>query len=445
MNTAELGGYIDKIYRENPCVEKKEPVVSDEMMKVLREYRRQDYAAYGDGRIHTRSTVNTGSGAHDSEDMPDNSENELSSRYVDEYIDSLSYNLKSQLDAKKPDRMLKTVAEYLIDLLEDNGWLTAESIASVRSIGVPEELVDKAVELIKTLEPAGVGAAGLGEFIRLQLERYYPDEKLAMQLADERYLESLAKRSYKGPADKLGVSIDEVRAASELIASLNSDISINYEQKTETVYVSPDVFIYKDSGGRLRADTNEYDVPAVSVSEKYLEMYKTTDDKELRDYLRDKINEAYRLIGNIGRRSSSIQRCFDFVVKEQQDYLLGMSPELKPMTMTDAAEELGVNVSTVSRCLMHKYVQCPQGLVEAKYFFQRAVPAYGDTGRSRQGAEHKIAELIAGEDKARPLSDSRLCELMNQEGYSIRRRTAAKYREALGIPDSRERRSRYMK
>lgn len=446
MNTAELTSYVDKLYQENPCIEKQEPVVSEEMVRVLKDYRRGDHigaALHGDTRIHTGGNVNTGSGARQNDDVEQLSR-EPSERYVDDYIESLNYELKNQLAVIKPDPAIAAVCEYLIDLLEDNGWLTEESIASVSSIGVPDELIEKAVALIKTMEPAGVGAADLAEFVRLQLERNFPNEELAIALARTDYLEALSKHHFKSLSEKLHTDEESIRRAAELIAGLNSDISAGHTQRDETVYVCPDVYIYLDDAGKAHADTNEYDIPKVAISDKYLELYKTTDDKELKDYLRDKINEAYKLIGNIDRRKSTIRRCFDLVAESQQEYFAGSSLTLKPMTMTEAAEELELNVSTVSRCLMHKYVQCPQGLLPAKYFFSRHLPGNSNTQeQSQQGAVHIIAKLIEAEDRHKPLSDSRLCELANREGYALARRTVAKYRQLLGIPDYRIRKARY--
>ncbi len=446
MNTAELTNYVDKLYQENPCIEKQEPVISEEMMRVLKNYRGRDHmgaAIHGDGRIRTAANVNTGSGAKQNEDGESLSR-EPSERYVDDYIESLNYELKNQLTKLKPDSAVAAVCEYLIDLLEDNGWLTLESIDSVRQIGVPEEVLEESVALIKTMEPAGVGAADTAEFVRLQLERSYPDEKLAIALASNEHLEALSRHHYKALSDRLGADEESVRHAAELIAGLNSNISAVHTQRAETIYVYPDVYIYLDDDKKAHADTNEYDVPRVAISDKYLELYKSTDDKELKDYLRNKINEAYKLIGNIDRRKSTIRRCFDLVADVQQDYFAGSSAALKPMTMTDAAEELELNVSTVSRCLMHKYVQCPQGLLPAKYFFQRHLPGRNSTQeQSQQGAVHVIAKLIEKENRQKPLSDSKLCELANREGYDLARRTVAKYRQQLGIPDYRIRKSRY--
>ena len=446
MNAAELTSYVDKLYQENPCIEKQEPVISEEMMRVLKDYRSGDHiggAVHGDSRIRTQGTVNTGSGAKQNEEGESLSR-EPSERYVDDYIESLGYDLRNQLEAMKPVPAVAAVCEYLIDLLEDNGWLTKESIESVRSIGVPDELIETAVSLIKSMEPAGVGAADLAEFVRLQLERNYPDEKLAIALATNEYLEALSKHHFKALADKLSADEESIRRAAELISGLNSGISTEHKQKEETVYVYPDVYIYLDDEGHAHADTNEYDVPRVGISDKYLELYKTTDDKELKNYLKDKISEAYKLIGNIDRRKSTIRRCFDLVADAQQDYFTGRKAALKPMTMTDAAEELELNVSTVSRCLMHKYVQCPQGLMPAKYFFSRHLEGAGGTDeQSQQGAIHLIAKLIEGEDRQKPLSDAKLCELANKEGYKIARRTVAKYRLLLNIPDYRIRKARY--
>ncbi len=443
MNNSELSNYIDKLYQENPCIEKSEPEIPEEMLQVISHYRASDYGVRGadhsPGRPHST--------------RPDQGERgegeELSSRYVDDYIESLNYNLKNQLERMQLEQPLSVVCAYLVDLLEENGRLTRESLDSMKKLGVPEELVEAGAGVIKSLEPAGVGAADLNEFIRLQLERYYPDEELAIKITAPEYLGAVGRQQYQAVADNLGVDVREVRAAAELIRTLNTDIQAGYSKPEETVYVRPDLYVYTDREGKLATAANEYDIPRVSVSEKYLEMYRDTDDPELKKYLRDKISETYRLISSIGRRESTLKRCFDYIVSEQSEYFRGTRDSLRPMTMSDAARALDVNVSTISRCVMNKYVQCQSGLFPAKYFFSRALGKSGggvfSEAQSAQGARNALLKLIETEDHMRPLSDAAICELLNEKGFAVKRRTVAKYRNELQVPDYRLRKTRYLR
>ncbi len=440
MGNAELVSYIDKLYQENPCIEKSDPEIPEDMMRVLAQYRSSDY-----GNAHGDHSVNP-----PGEERRDiHNAHEPSGRYVDDYIESLSYSLKSQLEKKHLEKSLSAVCFYLVDLLEDNGRLLTESIDSVRKIGVPGGLLSEAVEVIKSLEPAGVGAADLSEFLRLQLERYYPEQTLAIRLAQPEFLNALAKQQYQAIANALDAEYEDILSAAELIRSLNTDISAGFSEKEETVFIHPDLYIYLDEEGAIHTAANEYDMPKVGISGKYLEMYKNTDDPELREYLKQKLSETYRLISCIGRRRSTLGKCFDYIVEEQQAFFKGETDKLKPMTMSEAASALGVHVSTVSRCMMNKYVQSPAGLFPAKYFFSRALkpgdPADrgSDGPRSAQGAKAELIRLIEQEDSRHPRSDAVLSRLLKEQGYPVERRTVAKYRNELRIPDYRIRKSKY--
>ncbi|MDD5832595.1 MAG: RNA polymerase factor sigma-54 [Clostridiales bacterium] len=435
MNTDELCNYIDSLYKENPCIEKKDPEISEEMMKVLSGFRGTEYR--------------TVKGSLRSDEDGFRGMTEASVRAVDEYIDSLSFFVKDQIESKGLNKSLKAVCLYLADMLEDNGMLTTASLEAVKEIGVPEEMIREAAGVIKSLEPAGVGAEDTSEFLRLQLLRKYSEESpilnTALRIAVPEFLEALGKKDYRYIAVKTGEDIEAVRTAVSLIGSLKSSISDDFSVREETVYVRPDIYIYIDKAGNVCTAANEYALPVVNVSEKYLEVYRTTEDRELKAYLRDKLNETYRLISSIDRRESTLKRCFDYIAAVQKDFFEGSSDILRPMTMADAAEELNVHVSTVSRCVMNKYVQCPQGLLPAKYFFSRNVSAGIYGGGSAQGARIELGRLIEGEDRIRPLKDSQLCTILNQRGYEISRRTVAKYRGELGIPDYRIRKDMYGK
>ena len=426
MNTEELIRHIDELYRENPCIEKSEAVIPEEYLHVIAEFRN---FAYAGGRAKAESGQ-------------DWYVQEAGDRFVDDYIELLNYSLKSQLESIELGRTLRAVCVYLIDNLEDNGWLTAESVEAVREIGVPEELLERALEVIKGLEPAGVGAADLSEFIALQLRRNYPEEKLALRIAVPKYMDALAKQQYQSIAGSLKVSVREVEKAAELISSLNHNISIGYTAKKENNYIRPDVYILSDIQGDLQVLVNEYDTPVITVSEKYIQLYKTTDDPELKAYLREKINQTHQLINSMERRESSLKRCMEHILEVQQDFFEGNTKTLKPMTMVQAAEALGINVSTVSRCAMHKYVQCRAGVFPIRYFFSKSLHHIAGSDYSAQGAKIRIAEMIAAEDRKAPLSDSAICSRLNELGFEVKRRTVAKYREELLIPEYRIRRNR---
>ena len=432
MNNTELADYIDTLYKENPCIEKTEPEITPEMMQVLSQYKNAEKEPYG------RRTSQ-------GDDSP--GQQEPARRYVDDYIESISYTAKSQLEVLKIDQALKAVCIYLADMLEDNGRLPRTYLDLVKELGVPADLVDQAVKVIQSLEPAGIGAADTAEYIRLQLERYYPGDSVAIRLTEPELLEQVSKGQYRAAAEKLHVDVQKVKDAAERIRSLDPDISAAYANEEEAVYIRPDVYVYTDGHGRPAVAVNEYDVPKVSVNEKYLELYKTTEDREVKEYLRDKLKETYSLISSVGRRRSTLETCFDCLIKRQYAFFSGKNDILEPVTMRDVAGEIGVNASTVTRALKNKYVQCRNGLFPAKYFFSKKLSISEEPGaeRSSHGAKTEMVKIIETEDRKHPLSDAGLCRRLKEMGYEVERRTVTKYRNELSLPDYRMRKLQYQK
>lgn len=183
----------------------------------------------------------------------------------------------------------------------------------------------------------------------------------------------------------------------------------------------------------MRVILNEYYLPRVSVNDYYVRLMKESDEKETRDYLRQKLQQAKWLLGSLERRGGTLRRCAEAILEAQRPFFAGDTAALAPMTLSSLAERLELHTSTVSRAVRGKYLQCRQGTYPLRYFFSLPVSG-GDA--SRQAVKHALLLLVRDEDPGRPLSDQRLCALLEAEGICVARRTVAKYRMELGIGSS---------
>ena len=189
--------------------------------------------------------------------------------------------------------------------------------------------------------------------------------------------------------------------------------------------------------GALTVVLNEYYLPKISISSYYTRLLKDSDEKETRDYLREKMQQAKWLLGSLDRRGSTLRRCAAAILDAQRPFFAGETGELAPMSLLSLSESLALHPSTISRATRDKYLQCRQGTYPLRYFFSRAV---GEQGLSRQAVKQRLLALVQNEDPRRPLSDQRLCELLAEDGVQVARRTVAKYRMELHLPSSSVRR-----
>ena len=300
---------------------------------------------------------------------------------------------------------------------------------------IPQALIDEALDVVQSLEPAGVAARDLSECLMLQLQRSGEGDETVLAIV-QHYLPQLGRRQYGAVARALGVSEREVRAAEKRIAALEPRPGQGFQTREEPVYLRPDIFV-AEIDGIWQAVVNEYYLPRLTVSAYYQKLLEQTEDAETAAYLRQKLRHAQTLLYSLSQRGSTLRRCAEMALQEQKAFFTGGTTELVPMRMRDLAVELGVHPSTVSRCLRGKYLQCRQGTYPLRYFFQR--PA---GGVSRQAVQQKLLELLRQEDSAHPLSDERLCSLLLSQGVEISRRTVAKYRTELGIPAASGRKKR---
>lgn len=411
MTSQELLEYISRQTEENPLLDQ-----SDTPERAYEELRQQ--ASWIDGGVG-RATF-----AHEDAALAEPGR-------ADRALESLSAFLRDQLERQRLPKPLLALSVYLAELVDEDGYLAQEDVDGLSELNIPRELTGRALEQLQSLDPPGVGARSLSECLVLQLKRRGETNQAALDIA-ARFLPELGRKHYGAIAQKLGLSVSEVKAAEKIISSLEPHPGRAFEPAEPAVYVRPDVFV-AELEGELRVILNEYYLPRVSVNDYYVRLMKESDEKETRDYLRQKLQQAKWLLGSLERRGGTLRRCAEAILEAQRPFFAGDTAALAPMTLSSLAERLELHTSTVSRAVRGKYLQCRQGTYPLRYFFSLPVSG-GDA--SRQAVKHALLLLVRDEDPGRPLSDQRLCALLEAEGICVARRTVAKYRMELGIGSS---------
>ena len=419
MNSQELLEYLGKLSEENPTLELSD---AQDLRSSFAELRQK--ASWLDaGTFGTTFTHEEGSA--------------MEPGALDRELDSLSAFLCDQLERKRLSRPLLALSKYLAEMVDEDGYLAQEDLDGLTEMKIPQAMVDQALDLLQSLEPAGVGARDLSECLVLQLSRQEKAVPYAMDIA-ARFLTELSRKHY-GPISKaLGITVPEIQAAEKAIAALEPHPGRAFQPAEPTVYARPDVFIV-ELEGELRVMLNEYYLPRISINGYYSDLARESDDPEARTYLKEKLRQTKWLLESLERRGSTLRRCAQAVLDTQRAFFEGRTTELAPMSLSSLAGILELHSSTVSRAVRDKFLQCRQGTYPLRYFFSRSV---GQQGISRQAVKQRLMLHLKDEDPAHPLSDQTLCKLLEQEGIPLARRTVAKYRSELGIGSSTARRAR---
>jgi RNA polymerase sigma-54 factor len=351
---------------------------------------------------------------------------------------SLQEHLMRQAElADTPDDVLKAMG-YLVGSLDDRGFLTQSPNDVALQTGLPLDCVQEAARQLKTFEPAGIGAATLAECLLIQLTIKGRNDGLAARIIREHFA-LLTRRRIPEIARKLGVHTDDVQEAIEEIGALDPAPGRRFAEDNNRVVV-PDVTVEKDDD-EWKIHLNSDYIPKLRISSTYKDLIaKGTLSKQERDYLRERIRSGKFLINSIDQRQQTIERITREIIKVQREFFEEGVSKLRPLTMTQIADVVGVHETTVSRAIANKYIKTPHGVFDFKFFF---TPGYqSDTGASVSNTSVKdmINDLIGGEDRSQPFSDQEIVVKLEEKGIKIARRTVAKYREELGLLPSNLRR-----
>ena len=352
---------------------------------------------------------------------------------------TLSDHLLEQAHLSDLDEQEMGVAEVIIGNIDQNGFLQTSRGELVEAAGTDMDTVDEVLSVIRSFEPAGVGAEDLRECLLLQLERLGKMDSIEYTLV-EKHMEALGRRRFPEISKAIGVGIDEVQDIAENIGQLDPRPGSAFEETAEQ-YVVPEVYVdWKD--GNWEVSSNREEVPQIRISNAYKDLLsQARDSKDVREYIRGKIRDGNFLIKSIHQRQDTILKIAREIVARQAEFFDKGVSHLKPMTMSEVAEKVEVHETTVSRAVSSKYMKTPQGLFEMRYFFTGAIQSSdGGEGMSNTSVKQMLSELVENEDKAKPLSDEAIVKLMGEKKVKIARRTVAKYRGELGILPSSMRR-----
>jgi len=340
-----------------------------------------------------------------------------------------------QLRMTVVDDLQREVAEAIIQNLDEDGMLRA-SLEEIASMGpYPAAEVEKALQRVQSFDPPGVASRDLTECLRLQLHHLGLEGSPADVMVRE-YLKQLQSHQYGEIGRGLGLTPEEVGRHVEIIKHLDPKPGLKYSPD-RSAYILPDVFIVKE-GDDYKIVLNDDGLPKLRISPTYKRMLDQKDQgsEETRAYVKDKLRSALWLLKSVDQRQRTIYKVADSIVRHQRGFLDHGVAHLRPLVLRDVATDIGMHESTVSRVVANKYMHTPRGVYEMRFFFHSGITSSVGEAVSSVTIKEKIRKLIEGEDTQRPMSDSRIAEILEADGLPLARRTVAKYREELRIPPS---------
>lgn len=420
LNSVELNEYVEEQLVENPLLEREEKEENNDKEEIV-------------------EIINY---------LEDPKDDEITYDEDKEYISPLNFviketslwdYLKEQLMLMPISKYYRRIGEYIIDCINENGYLIVEEKEISEKLNVEEIDVKKVIELIQTFEPSGVCARNIKECLLIQLKN-----KGIYNTTLENIINNSLEEVGEGNIHKIskdnGISIEKAIEYINIIKSLDPKPGIRYSDE-EVKYIIPDVILEKIDG-KYVVTVNEDSIPHLKINSLYKKLIANKNSPEY-NYVKEKLSSALWLIKSIEQRIETIKKVVYAIVEYQMDFF-EYGNDLKPLTLKQIAEATSLHESTVSRAVKGKYIQTPRGLFELKNFFIKGMQTKAGEDVSISKLKDKIKEIINNENKEKPYSDQQIADIMNNEGINISRRTVAKYREEMNIPSSSKRKY-YMK
>ena len=412
-STLELADYLKEEALENPLME-------------LKENSSWENALSGDS-----SSIAYRKPAYNQDDEKRSPLDQIRSK--DDHLHARLLEQVRDLSLSKRER---SILIFLVENINDAGYLTVSLDEAARLLHVHENDVVRAFERFRMFDPPGVGARSLQECLLWQLESLGHDSLLAEDIVAHD-LDLFANKKWNELAKKYDVTLKDIQEAADLIQSLDPKPGASFGDDT-TRYLIPDITV-EHVEGKYIVTINDYLLPNIQLNRQYQYMLSQTDKSEAQTYIHEKYNKMMWLIKSIEQRRFTLLRLTEAIVEKQKEFLEKGMLYLKPMTLKEIADEIGVHESTVSRAIRNKVVQTPRGIYELKDFFTSKVQSASGEGASSKAVKLVIQSLIDKEDKRKPLSDQKIVELLKDEGIEVSRRTVAKYRDEMKIPSSSKR------
>ena len=345
--------------------------------------------------------------------------------------ETLQQHLIGQINGAELIQTDRRLAELIIGNIDDNGFLQTNPEEMNANTGVPVADLRRILEIIQSFHPAGVGAVDLRDCLLIQLRRLGKEASLEYQIISK-HLDELGKRRFPEIARRLGVTVDQVQQSAYSIATLDPKPGAIFAPDPNN-YVLPDVNVEK-IGDKYMVMLNGEQIPHLRISNTYKDlMAQNGSGGDVKDYIREKIRSGKFLIKSIHQRQQTISNIANQIVSRQEEFLDNGTAFLRPMTMVQIAEAVGVHETTVSRAISGKYISTPQGVYEMRYFFTPGYQTANGESMSNTSVKDAILDLIKGGTATNPLSDKDIVSILSERGIPIARRTVAKYRNELNI------------
>ena len=363
-------------------------------------------------------------------------------------INTLSNHLQNQLIGSEKNEDELKVVKYLINSLDENGFLRRESTSIINDyyiineIEIAEDLLNDALKTLKDLEPAGVGAKNLRECLIIQNNKSDFDNKVLVKNILENYYEAFANKNFEKIIRELNIEKEQLSLVYNNVESLNPIPGSGFSKnKDNTEYIIPD-FSISSKDGNIDIKLNKVRKRKINVSSYYQKILDETNDEKTKDFLKQKLEQAKWFIESLEKRNETLLKVMSAIAEIQKAYFIsGEDKDLKPMKLADISEKVQLDISTISRVTNSKYLEASFGTFLLKELFSEAYRKDNGEIISTKEIKNKLIEIIESENKEHPFTDENLCKLLGEDDYNIARRTVAKYRDELKIPTARNRRS----
>jgi RNA polymerase sigma-54 factor len=351
---------------------------------------------------------------------------------------SLADHLEEQLRFVAEDAAVRRIGAEIIGNLDEDGYLRAELEEIAQRCNATAEEVTRVLELVQGFDPPGVAARSIQECLLLQLKRDPLPDPVSVEII-ETHFDDLSRRRYQDIARAMKLAVDRIMESVEEIMGLEPKPGRRFGGN-DSRYIVPDVFVYK-LGTDYTIVLNEDGIPRLRVNALYRSLLRGAGSgDEAKQYVEQKLRSALWLIKSVDQRQRTLRKVTQSIVKFQREFLDRGLPHLRPLSLRDVGEDIGMHESTISRVTTNKYVETPQGLFELKFFFHSGIASGDGEMVSSVSVKKMIQDILAAEDPAKPQSDQEVAQALQKRGLTIARRTVAKYREELGILPSHQRR-----
>ncbi|KAA2303291.1 RNA polymerase factor sigma-54 [Clostridioides difficile] len=366
-----------------------------------------------------------------------NPDNEVNLENLVKYSSNLYEDLKFQISLYKLTDKELEVCEYIIDSLDEDGYLRTEEKVIVDTLKIDEELFEKCLISVQQLEPSRVGARSLSECLMIQMASLGIYNEILEEIVTKD-LNLIANNKYKEISKKYNMSLQKCVELINIIKTLDPKPGRTCSVE-KSVYIQPDVTVEKIDDEFI-VYLNEKDSYQIRINSYYKDILKNSQsDESAKEFIKERLNSATGLMKNIESRKTTVLKIAEEIVKAQDEFLRKGTKYIKPLKMKDIAEKLEFHESTISRGVNGKYMLTPFGVYEFRYFFSSAIETENNEMASSTSIKKIIKETIKDENKKKPLSDDHISKLLKEKGINVARRTVAKYREELGIPSSSKR------